>query len=221
MHIHTWIFKIGVLAVALLLGVALAETKDIRMLPGGLSYSFIKAPYINPKIVQDLATWLSDKGDQVIAINLSDSQGSNRYFGEIQVRDGSEPHPFVYVGDSNKGFGYQYVGKTKSGLHVLYTSDWDGGSGVFKRLLLITFEYGKGIHVNWDESVIRSGEGRVLMLKRGEIGLGDRWEGKLTVDGNDLFIGKDNGWFTTSGGKGGGWLSYDRKDRTLQIELDR
>ncbi len=36
-------------------------------------YSFTHAPYIHPKIVQDLTTWLSDKRDQVIAIGLLDS----------------------------------------------------------------------------------------------------------------------------------------------------
>lgn len=56
------------------------------------------------------------------------------------------------------------------------------------------------------------------MKKLGEIPLGDRWSGKLKVKGNKLFVGKDTGWFTVSGGAGGGWLSYDLKDRILKID---
>ena len=33
------------------------------------AYSFTKAPFINPKIINDLATAISDQGDQVVAIN--------------------------------------------------------------------------------------------------------------------------------------------------------
>ena len=197
-----------------------AELKETNVLPPeDLPYSFVQTPHIHPKIVQDLTSWMSDRGDQVVAINLKDSQESNRYFGEVLVREVKGAHPYVYVQESDKAFGYQYVGKTKAGLHILYTSEWDGGSGVFKRLLLLAFEYDEGIQVDWDESVIRSGERRVLLRKLGQIALGDRWAGELRVDGNELFIGRDDGWFEQSGGKGGGWLSSDRKDRTLRIDV--
>ena len=47
------------------------------------TYSFKKAPFVHPKIVGDLVGSLSDAGDQVVAVNLLDSQDSNRYFGAI------------------------------------------------------------------------------------------------------------------------------------------
>jgi hypothetical protein len=221
MPLHTRIIQVALLILGLSSGVAFAEPEDAGLPQLELPYSFVEAPYIHPKIVQDLTTWVSDQGDQVVAINLSDSQESNRYFGEVEVRVSEMPHPFVYFQEPNLRFGYEYVGQTKSGLHILYTSEWGGGSGVFKGLLLVTFEHDEGIEVDWDGSVIRSGEQRVLLRKRGEIALGDRWDGTLRVEGDHLFVGKDEGWFTSSGGKGGGWLSYDRKDRTLDIEVGR
>ena len=55
------------------------------------TYSFKKAPFVHPKIIGDLVGSLSDAGDQVVAINLLDSQDSNRYFGEIFVTPQTDP----------------------------------------------------------------------------------------------------------------------------------
>jgi hypothetical protein len=150
-------------------------------------FSFGQEPFINPRIVQDLSTWISDSGDQVVAISILEAQNSNRYYGDALVQKADGQNPFVYTetttvedGQTNHtSFGYQFVGVT------------------------------------------RSGERRFLIKKRGEIVLGDRWDGELKVNGNSLLVGKDQGWFTVSGGTGGGGLSYDRKDRVLKINFDR
>ena len=186
-----------------------------------LPYSFSKPPYVHPKVVQDLMTWLSDSGDQVVAINLLDSQDSNRYSGEVKVRESEGEAPYVYVTDGREKFGYEYVGTTTSGIDVLCTSDCGGGSGIFMNLLLVRWEEEMGIDCDWQDLTVRPDRKRLLIRKVGEIALGDRWAGKLEVRGNDLFVGKDEGWFTVSGGRGGGALSYDRKDRVLKVDLSR
>ncbi len=66
----------------------------------------------------------------------------------------------------------------------------------------------------------RWGRPRLLLNKVGEIYLGDRWRGGLRVEGSTLFVGKDTGWFTTSGGTGGDWLSQDPADRVLVIDVN-
>ena len=55
------------------------------------TYSFKTAPFVHPKIINDLVGSLSDSGDHVVAISLLDSQGSNRYFGEIAVTPQLDP----------------------------------------------------------------------------------------------------------------------------------
>lgn len=190
--------------------------------------SFSHAPYISPRIVQDLSSWVSDHGDQIVAINLLESQESNRYFGDVQIRKMDSENQLVFVrtttfeyGETNHSeFGYRCVGVTRSGVYVLKTVDWGGGSGVFVNLLLLTFEYDQGISCDWGKGVVRPDRKRLLVRKRGEIGLGDRWDGELRVKGNSIFVGEDNGWFTVSGGTGGGPLSYDSKDRVLKLEID-
>ena len=54
------------------------------------TYSFRTPPFVHPKIVGDLVGSLADAGDQVVAINLLDSQDSNRYYGEIFVMPQTE-----------------------------------------------------------------------------------------------------------------------------------
>jgi hypothetical protein len=178
-------------------GCKTASTQNYATVPNpDFQYSFNKAPFISPRIVQDLSTWISDKGDQVVAINVLDSQNSNRYFGDAEVRRIESQNPYIFMTTTNvlnsetnnTEFGYQYVGETSSGVYVLLTSDWEGGSGNFKNLLLVTFEYDKSINTDWDKKIVRWGN-RLLIKKLGEIALGDRWDGKLAVNGNSIVIG--------------------------------
>ena len=183
-------------------------------------YSFRWVPFINPRIIQDLSCWVSDSGDQVVAINLTDSQNSNRYYSETQVREIEGQNPYVFISTTNEGetteFGYQYIGRTTSGIDVLLTSDSEGGSGVFKKLLLITFEHDQGISYDWDKKVADTKRERLLIRKAGEISLGDRWDGVLSIAGNSILVGQDQGWFTVSGGTG---RKYQKTD--VKIDLNR
>ena len=218
----------AVLAVVIGAGCKTSQPAHITIPNKDFAYSFNKAPYISPRIIKDLSTWISDNGDQVVVINVSDSQNSNRYFGEPQVRPIKGKNPCVCwkeatVQDSTTNeseFSYQYVGQTSSGLYVLVTADWGGGSGMFVSLLLLRCEYDQGINCDWDNGVVRSGTNRLLIKKVGEIPLGDRWRGDLAVKGNSIYLGKDKGWFAESGGTGGGALSHDRKARVLKIDLE-
>ncbi len=163
---------------------------------------FLQAPFLSPKIFQDLSTWISDTGDQVTSINLLDSQDSNRYFGDIKANTNSDDNPYVFIradkkadGDMNlQEFGYRYIGKTKSGIYVLETSDYSGGSGVFETLIFVTFEKDHGIAVDFKKKTIGQGKPRFLMKKVGEMILGDRCQpDEEKVQGNDLILGKDIG----------------------------
>lgn len=191
-------------------------------------FSFTRAPFISPRIIQDLSAWVSDHGDQVVAINVLESQDSNRYFGDTLVRNIEGQNPHIYAetatvedGETNHTeFGYHFVGVTSSGIYVLMTSCWSGGSGCFRNLLLLTFENDEAIGCDWDKGEVRSTGKRLLIKKRGEIPLGDRWDGDLKVEWDSIFIGKDHGWFTVSGGTGGSGLTHEQKEHVLKI-IDR
>ena len=178
--------------------------------------SFVRDPFVHPRIIQDLAedlaTSLSRVGDQVVAINLLDAQGSNRYSGSIRAYESDERCPYVYwepPGERGE-FGYRYVGMTESRVHVLYTSSWGGGSGVFNGLMLLAITSVAGIDWNEQDVVVQDERERLLVSKLGQLALGDRWDGDLRVVGNTLTIGPDRGWFSVSGGTGGGGRDYER-----------
>ena len=97
----------------------------------------------------------------MVAINLLDSQDSNRYFGEIFVTPQTDPlvpsWPWVYsldgepnseqLGDfgGQEVYAYRYLGSTQGGLDVLHARYSGGGSGVFNRLVFVKIEADYGV----------------------------------------------------------------------------
>ena len=179
-------------------------------------YSFKKAPFVHPKIVDDLIGNLSDTGDQVVAINLLDSQNSNRYFGEIFVAPQTNPQvpswPWVCslscepnkdgeLGDfwGQEFAAYRYLGSTQSGLDVLHAKYSGGGSGVFNRVVFVRTEadYGVEYPLLRDIDSRRSAaqpefRNREVIRMVGKIPLGDRWRGTVEVVGDDVVVrGRD------------------------------
>jgi hypothetical protein len=171
------------------------------------SYSFSKAPFINPRIINDLATAISDQGDQVVAINLTDSEASNRYAGDVKIAKTHNRHPYIYSQEPAEGgdqrpaeFGYRYLGRTASGIDVLFVSESGGGSGVFEGLMLVQISEESGgptiEPASGPTQTMTFKRKRLVLKKLGEIGLGDRWDGILEVKGNEISIGKDTGFFS-------------------------
>ena len=180
------------------------------------AYSFSKAPFVHPKIVNDLIGNLSDVGDQVVAINLLDSQDSNRYFGEVFVTPQTDPlvpsWPWVYsldgepTGDGELGdfwgqeyYAYRYLRSTDSGLDVLHARYSGGGSGVFDYVMFVRTEADYGVEYPLARD-IDSGKNaaepkihdRELIRILGRIPLGDRWSGTVEVAGDDVVVrGRD------------------------------
>jgi hypothetical protein len=131
---------------------------------------FDQAPFIKPALVQDLYTWESDHGDQVLALDLAGSQGSNRYF------------------DPPAGFTYRYIGRTPDGIDVLFTSSSQGGSGVFRSLMLVRLRREPGLAIDAARGRVAWGPPRWVLKKLGELPLGDRWDGTLTLTGRQLHV---------------------------------
>ncbi|HFG2036947.1 hypothetical protein [Vibrio cholerae] len=141
-------------------------------------YSFVSDNYISPAILDDLNGWVSDVGDQIVSINISDANQSNRYFGKVDTRHVSGTFPVVDYKSDDKYLSYQYVGCSFSGVHILKLVSNYGGSGYFHSLLLVTVMADSCIEFESTSKAIK--KERFVIKKVGTIPLGDRYDGTVT-----------------------------------------
>ena len=66
---------------------------------------------------------------------------------------------------------------------------------MFKHLLFVRLEYDQGLETDYKHNRVHLGQDHLLVTKLGEYGLGDRWSGELKLIGNEVRVGKDEGWF--------------------------
>jgi hypothetical protein len=181
-----------VLALMILLPTLLYAAQDDNR-----QYYFDRAPFVPPRIIEDLSPWESDKGEQVVAVNILESVGSNRYFGDLKTIGTGKPFVF-YEKECDSpcsmgapGFGYWLIGTTPSGVTVLFTESSGGGTGRFRSLLFVSLENDKALSFNTSTNSLALDRVRLILKKLGEITLGDRYEGDITLHDNTLKIGKD------------------------------
>ncbi|WP_233419692.1 hypothetical protein [Vibrio metoecus] len=141
-------------------------------------YSFVSNNYISPAILDDLNGWVSDIGEQIVSINISDANQSNRYFGEVNTRYVPNSFPIVDYKSDDKYLSYQYVGCSFSGVHILKLVSNSGGSGYFHSLLLVTVVADSCIEFESTSKAIK--KERFVIKKVGTISLGDCYEGTVT-----------------------------------------
>ncbi len=176
-------------------------------------YFSIYGQPIHPSIIEALQGWMSDTGEQVVAVNIIDAQDSNWVCcADIQLIESSG---FFYVHNDDGGsFYYKRIGVTDSGLHLLHTVQNTGGSGQFNGVLLVSISLDTSLNSSARdevEEVLESTSDRLLVRNIGYIVLGDRWDGQLKVEGDALVVGPDQGWF--SGREG-----YEREGRRILID---
>ena len=211
-----------VLPLVLLTGAASVHGQPSPVRTVAAGYSFTQGPFVDPRILDEMTTWMSDLGDLVVEVGLAGSDPED----EIEVLEVAGNCPFVrhverdVSGDYSGSFGYRYVGMTRSGVQVLKIARDGGGSATWTSLLFVAVELRHGIgrrEEREDGSVIRADRERIVVRKLGRLATGDRWSGELRVRGNEVFVGKDQGWFTASGGSGGddNWLA----DRVVTIDI--
>ena len=152
-------------------------------------YSFTHDEFVNPLIIRDLYGWISDIGNQAVAIDISGANESNRYFCEnIEVSSNGKT-PIVSAKDGEQKFSYQYLGHSFSGIHILRISDTSGGSGVFGAIMFVTLSLDIAVELS-PNSTERTE--RFVVKKIGSLPLGDRYDGKLWFKYGLLYVGPSN-----------------------------
>jgi hypothetical protein len=172
-----------------------AETSDFdQTLTCAKKHFIIGGKAINPMIIKDLSTWISDGGDQVVAINLLQSQNTNRYFNYRDYK--IEKHGKYFSvkldlpledQDSTAFFKYTVEGVTDNGVFVIKTVENGGGSGYFYNLLFVRIREDSGFG-NIENEKLALNRKRILIEKLGEIPLGDRTSPDIKVEKNNVRI---------------------------------
>ncbi|GAA4823120.1 hypothetical protein GCM10011365_25600 [Marinicella pacifica] len=139
-------------------------------------YSFVDSEFINPRILDDLCGWLSDSGDQIVSINITDSNKSNRYFGDIDVKKSDSGFPIVTCTSEEGWVSHKYIGRSFSGLHIVEAWSNGGGSGIFCNVLLVTLSLDSALEYDVTRYEKKS---RYVIKLIGSLPLGDRYDGEI------------------------------------------
>ena len=167
---------------------------------------------VHPKIIEDMITWISDSGDQTVAINLEDSQGSNKYnFYEGLSASIENKNLWVKIEHEDGFFSYDFHGVSDNGIMVLGTAENGGGSGVFQQLMLFRIkevavlelqhdtleediswspstDYGYEILKSKNSRISKSDKKRIYLEKVYVFLLGDRNYHSVSIDNNFLVL---------------------------------
>lgn len=191
--------------------ISVTEPQEIEEFDFQPSFAFNNPEFIHPRIVNDLIGWISDGGNQIVSINLNDSQDSNRYSGEISVEfEGNESTtPWIYwrekktIGESGNSRlqynGYKFIGSTIDGVQAIHFRTKDGGAIVRNFVLFAKIDIDRifyysheGLSEDEKTGVEPRYQIREILNLVGMIFLGDRWEGSIAIsDGEVIVSGRD------------------------------
>ena len=169
-------------------------------------YSFTGPNFIPPPLVRELTGWISDSGQEIVAVDIDHAIGSNRFdflegfktriHDDEQWVDWSQ---WCDSGQSKEFFNYRHIATSPSGIEMLLCCECTGGTSYFYSVVLLCFEDDSTL----DTAISGSGsEGyrrivttrkRTLLKIVGDIALGDRYEGKVEYKNGFLTIGPDEG----------------------------
>jgi hypothetical protein len=143
---------------------------------------------IQPGIIAAFSNWLPDSPEpQILAIDLSSSQKSNRFDGGPLKPDGTG---WIRArrGDAHdhEEFGYHYIGTLPSGTMVLHTYEDGGGSGIFESVMLLA--------ISSEEAEAADGRKRrrdALRILR-MVPIGDRARASISITGTSVLIDRMN-----------------------------
>ena len=159
-------------------------------------FSFFREPFIHPLAIKDLSGWVSGVGGHVVAVDLTETDGGYRFSDDFEISRSQGACPTIRWYDTEAAerrpvyFDYRYIGMTDSRVHVLLTHDSGGGSGVWVQVQFFVLQSGVGLAAG-----NTFGPPRVVLSSIGQVSLHDRWAGEVEVHGDEVFIGRNEGWF--------------------------
>jgi hypothetical protein len=169
--------------------------------------SFVRAPFVHPLVVRELAPGLLDPGEQIVAIDaVGAASARNRFSGNFTVHEASGAPRVVWSGEVRPGaraafYSYQFLGTLDARVTVLRVARGTGGTGVFETLLLVTMDEDVALTYDATRHELRTDRKRLLLRLMAEIPLGDRYSGVVAVRGDEIVIPADGGPLSSQNGR--------------------
>lgn len=135
----------------------------------------VRDAWISPAVIREFMPWQSDPNRFIVrTIDVAAALDTNRYGDEVKnnAKGASLALP------EGASIQYEWVGRTKRGLHVLLVRESGGGSGHFVSLVVMRLSVG---------SAVDSGGVRYPTLDLSAerfLGLGDRVAPTVRIEGN-------------------------------------
>jgi hypothetical protein len=164
----------SIIAVAVTAMGASCAMKSSETIP---SFTFEAHP-IHPLSVQPLVGDLANEQPIVAAVDLEGSARSKSNDAKFTAENG-----IVMARDGDGYVAYHNIGTTRGGIYVLVVTVSSGGSGIFEDVLWVKIAQDRV----WENGKSRE---RTMLMRVGQIALGDRDDGDVRLDGSNLFIGK-------------------------------
>lgn len=148
-----------------------------------------RGKFVHPRAIKDLTSWVSDPLPGPTAVDVAGTYDSNRYFGDFRIQENGN----VFIDltqpqlEEDGWFSYKHLGRLANGLHVIRTFDNGGGTSVFQSILLV-----EGV-IDYEYKDDGRRKPILIIRRRGEFGIGDRYDGKVLVESkrNRIKVGPD------------------------------
>lgn len=172
---------------------SLARLSDARLAEANAAFRLDGKP-IHPGCLAEFAADASgDVFPRVMAVDVQACTQSEKYcLWALKTYQGIL---FYENTETKESFGYRYLGRTPDGIHVLDTWENWGGTGYFTAAMFVVFET-RGFAAN-APGPVPEGVGektasseRLVMRCLGQVGHGDRDDGRIELFGDTLLLGK-------------------------------
>lgn len=144
---------------------------------------------VHPGCVREFDVSLADSPPPIVrSVDVRACATSNEfYMPPTKGEDGYVSYEYD-LGDGQKGsFAYKYIGKSESGIFVLATRSSTGGTMVAESIFLIRDSFKN--YWRFDDDNNKTLDRRLVITCIGQITLGDRDSGKITLKDDKLTLG--------------------------------
>jgi|GEM_PF-891372 len=161
---------------------------------------------IHPGCVREFEVALADSPPPIVsAVDVKACVTSNEFYMPFTNDDQGYIGYEYDLGDGEKGnFSYKFLGKSDGGIYVLKTRSRGGGTMVAESLFLIKDSFEN--YWDLDDGNKKTQDRRLIIACIGQITLGDRDGGKVSLKGDHLILGPSQ---------------YREKAVTIDIDTER